>query len=46
MKIVLYQPQQSNKAVNGQSSYDMLPLEMIYVAGWPVKDGHDVVLIR
>jgi len=45
MKIVLYQPQQSNKAVTGQSSYDMLPLEMIHVAGWPVKDGHDVVLV-
>ena len=45
VKIVLYQPQQSNKERDGQSSLDMLPLELIHIATWPREDGHECVLI-
>jgi radical SAM superfamily enzyme YgiQ (UPF0313 family) len=45
MKIVLYQPQQSNKRKDGQSSLDMLPLEMLHVAALPRRDGHEVVVV-
>jgi len=45
MKIVLYQPQQTNKRVHGQSNLDMLPLELIHIAGYPVQAGHECVVI-
>ncbi len=45
MKIVLYQPQQSNQPRDGQSSGDMLPLEMMHIAAFPIADGHECVLI-
>jgi anaerobic magnesium-protoporphyrin IX monomethyl ester cyclase len=45
MKLVLYQPQQSNQPRDGQSSLDMLPLEMLHIAAFPLRDGHQCVLI-
>ena len=44
-KIVLYQSQQVNQD-NGQfTSYDMLPLEMLHIAGFPVEEGYEVVIL-
>jgi radical SAM superfamily enzyme YgiQ (UPF0313 family) len=45
LKIVLYQPQQSDKAREPQSSLDMIPLEMMHIASLPLQEGHEVVLI-
>jgi anaerobic magnesium-protoporphyrin IX monomethyl ester cyclase len=45
MKIVLYQPQQTNKRTAGQSNLDMLPLEMLQIAAFPLQDGHSVTII-
>ncbi len=45
MKIVLYQPQQSNHTRDGISSGDMLPLELMHVAAFPLHDGHSVTLV-
>ena len=45
MKIVLYQPQQTNKAKVGQSNLDLIPLEMMHVAALPQRDGHEVVIV-
>ncbi len=45
MKIVLYQPQQTNKRRGPQSSLDMIPLELIHIAAFPLRDGHEVVII-
>ena len=45
MKIVLYQPQQTNRSTGPQSSCDMLPLELIHVAAFPLRDGHEAVII-
>ena len=45
MKIVLYQPQQTDKRRGPQSSLDMLPLELIQIAALPLRDGHQVVVI-
>jgi radical SAM superfamily enzyme YgiQ (UPF0313 family) len=45
MKIVLYQPQQSNKLKYGQSNLDLLPQELMHVATLPRQAGHQCVLI-
>lgn len=45
MKIVLYQPQQTNKRQGLQSSMDMIPLELMHIAAYPIQDGHEVVVI-
>jgi anaerobic magnesium-protoporphyrin IX monomethyl ester cyclase len=45
LKIVLYQPQQTDKRHGPQSSLDMIPLEMMHIAAFPLRDGHEVVLI-
>ena len=45
MKIVLYQPQQTNKREGPQSSLDMIPLEMMHIAAFPIRDGHEVVIV-
>jgi len=44
-KIVLYQPQQVDESLGYASSKDLLPLEMLHVAAWPVLDGYEVVII-
>jgi radical SAM superfamily enzyme YgiQ (UPF0313 family) len=44
-KIVLYQPQQVNESLGLPSSKDMLPLEMLSIAAWPLEDGYDVQII-
>ena len=44
-KIVLYQPQQVDAALGRESSKDMLPLESMAIAAWPLKDGFEVVII-
>ena len=45
MKIVLYQPQQSDKTKVGQSTLDLIPTEMMSIATFPRQDGHEVVII-
>lgn len=45
MKIVLYQPQQTDKTEGPQSSLDMIPLELMHIAAYPIQDGHEVVVI-
>jgi radical SAM superfamily enzyme YgiQ (UPF0313 family) len=44
-KIVLYQPQQVNEKLGLPSSKDMLPLEMLAVAAYPLQDGYEVQII-
>ncbi len=45
LRIVLYQPQQVNQDLGQFTSYDMLPLEMLRIAGFPVVDGHEVIVL-
>ena len=44
-KIVLYQPQQVDQSLGLPSSKDMLPLEMITIAAYPLQDGYEVEII-
>lgn len=44
-KIVLYQPQQVDASIGPPSSGDMLPLEMLTIAAFPLADGYEVVII-
>jgi len=44
-KIVLYQPQQVDESLGLPSSKDMLPLEMLTIAAWPLEDGYDVQIV-
>jgi hypothetical protein len=44
-KIVLYQPQQVDEKLGPPSSRDMLPLEMLTIAAFPLRDGYEVVII-
>lgn len=44
-KIVLYQSQQVNQELGQQTSFDMLPLEMLHIAAIPVAEGYDVTII-
>jgi radical SAM superfamily enzyme YgiQ (UPF0313 family) len=44
-RIVLYQPQQVNESLGLPSSKDMLPLEMLAIAAWPLEDGYEVQII-
>jgi radical SAM superfamily enzyme YgiQ (UPF0313 family) len=44
-KIVLYQPQQVDETLGFASSKDLLPLEMLHIAAWPVLDGYEVVIV-
>ena len=41
-KIVLYQPKQVDDSLGVQSSKDMLPLELLTIAAFPLQDGYDV----
>jgi len=45
MKIVLYQPQQTDKQKYGQSNLDLVPQELMHIAALPQRAGHDIVLI-
>jgi radical SAM superfamily enzyme YgiQ (UPF0313 family) len=44
-KIVLYQPQQVDESFGPPSSKDMLPLEMLTIAAFPLRDGYEVVIV-
>ena len=44
-KIVLYQPQQVDESFGPPSSKDMLPLEMLTIAAFPLQDGYEVVIV-
>ncbi|MCP3919123.1 MAG: B12-binding domain-containing radical SAM protein [bacterium] len=44
-KIVLYQPKQVDDSLGGVSSKDMLPLECLTVAAFPVQDGYEVEIV-
>lgn len=44
-KIVLYQPAQVDESLGLPSSKDMLPLEMLTIAAWPLEDGYDVQIV-
>ncbi len=44
-KIVLYQPKQVDETLGLPSSKDMLPLEMLAIAAFPLQDGYEVVII-
>ncbi len=44
-RIVLYEPQQVDESLGLPASKDFLPLELMCVAGHPVQDGYDVVII-
>ena len=44
-KIVLYQPAQVDESLGLPSSKDMLPLEMLTIAAYPLHDGYDVEII-
>src|SRR5436189_1567732 len=44
-KIVLYQPAQVDESLGLPSSKDLLPLEMLTIAAWPLQDGYEIVII-
>ncbi len=44
-KIVLYQPKQVDDSRGVESSKDMIPLEMLTIAAYPLQDGYDVEII-
>ncbi|MEL6430285.1 MAG: radical SAM protein [Planctomycetota bacterium] len=44
-KIVLYQPKQVDDSLGVQSSKDMLPLELLTIAAFPLQDGYDVRIV-
>jgi len=44
-KIVLYQPQQVDTSIGPPCSGDMLPLEMLTIAAFPLEDGYEVQII-
>jgi radical SAM superfamily enzyme YgiQ (UPF0313 family) len=44
-KIVLYQPAQVDERLGLPSSKDLLPLEMLTIAAWPLQDGYEIVII-
>ena len=44
-KIVLYQPAQVDESVGLPSSKDLLPLEMLTIAAWPLQDGYEIVIV-
>ncbi len=44
-KIVLYQPKQVDETLGLASSKDMLPLEMLSIAAFPLKEGYEIVII-
>lgn len=44
-KIVLYQPKQVDDTMGVESSKDMLPLELLTIAAFPLQDGYDVKII-
>jgi radical SAM superfamily enzyme YgiQ (UPF0313 family) len=44
-RIVLYQPQQVDESLGLRSSKDMLPLEMLTIAAWPLRDGFEVLIV-
>lgn len=44
-KIVLYYPRLADTTRSAPSGKDVLPLSVLTIAGWPVKDGHEVVVI-
>ncbi len=44
-RIVLYQPQQVRQELGLQTSFDMIPLEMLHVSAIPVQEGYDVEII-
>src|ERR1700741_3379016 len=43
--IVVNQPQQVDTQLGPDSSKDLLPLEMLTIAAFPVRDGYEVVII-
>ncbi|MFT4539796.1 MAG: anaerobic magnesium-protoporphyrin IX monomethyl ester cyclase [Planctomycetota bacterium] len=44
-KIVLYQPKQVDETLGLPSSKDMLPLEMLSIAAFPLQEGYEIVII-
>lgn len=44
-RIVLYFPKQANPAFGVEAGRDLLPLSLLTIAGLPVREGYDVVLI-
>ena len=44
-KIVLYQPKQVDDSLGVESSKDMLPLELLTIAAFPLEDGFDVRIV-
>ncbi len=44
-KIVLYQPKQVDETLGRESSKDLLPLEMLSIAGYPLENGYEVVIV-
>ncbi len=44
-KIVLYQPAQVDESLGLPSSKDMLPLEMLTIAAYPLQDGYEVQVV-
>ena len=44
-KIVLYQPQQVDSRIGPSSSKDLLPLEMLTIAAFALRDGYEIVIV-
>ena len=44
-KIVLYQPQQVDSKLGPDSSKDLLPLELMPISAFPLRDGYEIVII-
>ncbi len=44
-RIVLYFPQQSDAASGVPYAKDILPVALLAIAAWPVRDGYEVVVI-
>ncbi len=44
-KIVLYQPQQVDESLGLPSSKDMLPLEMLAISAFPLREGWEIEII-
>ena len=44
-RIVLYFPQQADERTGASAGKDLLPISLLSIAAWPVRDGYEVVLV-
>jgi len=44
-RIVLYSPQLADRSRGHTSAKDILPLSLLTIAGWPLRDGYEIEII-